>query len=496
MGIFSKPKEVVTTKNFYFGSVEAESENNKGQSLIDYFDDYLDIIPMLYKGRFIFVGRKGVGKSAIAKYIKDKSDNEDDSFAALLKMCDFKKEKLLQQVDDANITIEMIFEWMILVNIVKLIVKSDGGSCTKEFDKLSKFLKRNTGSVDIDKFEISEQIIEKGGNVNFGLLKDCFNFAFRNRFDARTTRAPFYKLIDPLKDIVKKILSYQDIKNKEYWLLFDDLDVDYEIKNDECNNSIISLLRIAKSYNNEILKDSTAKVIVFIRKDIRDILISKYNDSAKLINASEIPINWFTKEDNENNIPLKKLVNKRIELNFKQNNIEYDKDDPWTTLITSQNIKGKTSFKHVLDFTFYRPRDIITFLDKITEAEYKWPIDESNLNKILNGYIITNISEIKSELNIYFTEDERDRLFNDIFKDIANNGSLTYDKLKEKLSNLSFSLQEERVIDILLEYNLLTYMSKNNQLIISYRENEMGTYDKDTLSITLPKCLYHYYKRL
>lgn len=495
MGIFSKLKPVGITKNFYFGSVEAESENNKGQSLIDYFDDYLDVIPKLKKGHFIFVGRKGVGKSAIAKYIKDTSDNADNSFAALLKICDFKKEKLLQKVDDTNITTEIIFEWMILVNIVKLIVKSGGGRYTKEFDRLSKFLQRNTGSVAIDKFEISEQIINQGGNVEFGLLKNYFNFAFRGRFDAKTTKALFYKLIDPLKDIVKKILSYQDTKDKEYWLLFDDLDIDYEIKNEECNDNIISLLRIAKYYNNDILKNSTAKVIVFIRKDIRDIIISKYNDSAKLINANEILINWFNRDNNENNIPLKKLANKRIELNFKKNDLEYDKDDPWKTLITSDPIKGKTSFKYVLDFTFYRPRDIITFLNKISEAEYKLPINESDLKIILMEYINTNISEIKSELNIYFTEEERDKLF-DIFKDIANNGNLSHDKLKEKLSNLSFTLQEDRVIEILFEYNLLAYKSNNNELIISYRENELDTYDRDTLLITLPKCLYHYYKRL
>ena len=110
-------------------------------------------------------------------------------------------------------------------------------------------------------------------------------------------------------------------------------------------------------------------------------------------------------------------------------------------------------------------------------------------------YINTNISEIKSELNIYFTEEERDKLF-DIFKDIANNGNLSHDELKEKLSNLSFTLQEDRVIEILFEYNLLAYKSKNNELIISYRENELDTYDRDALLITLPKCLYHYYKRL
>ena len=66
MRLFSKQKvkKDITTKDFYFGFPEAEGENKKGQSLTDYFEDYLDIISELDKGRFLFIGRKGVGKSA------------------------------------------------------------------------------------------------------------------------------------------------------------------------------------------------------------------------------------------------------------------------------------------------------------------------------------------------------------------------------------------------------------------------------------------------
>ena len=83
---FNTQRKQNSTKGFYFGATEAEAENIEGQDLLEYFDDYLEIIPLIEKGRFIFVGRKGAGKSAIAKYIKDSTENQEDSFADLLKM--------------------------------------------------------------------------------------------------------------------------------------------------------------------------------------------------------------------------------------------------------------------------------------------------------------------------------------------------------------------------------------------------------------------------
>ena len=209
-----------------------------------------------------------------------------------------------------------MFEWLILINIVKLIVKSQAGKYTLEFQKLEKFLERNTGSVEIDKFETNEVFIKTGGEINFEVLTHAFGGIFKKHFDSKTKKAPYYRLITPLKEIVKKILSFDVIKEHEFCLLFDDLDINYSIDNKECNDNIIELLRIARNYNNEVFNVGNAKILVFIRKDINDVIVSRYNDSAKLINSYGIDINWYCNDFNENRVPLKKMANKRIELNF------------------------------------------------------------------------------------------------------------------------------------------------------------------------------------
>ena len=57
MGIFSNNNSTksITTKDFYFGAPEAEGENIRGQSLTDYFEDYLDILGELQN--YLFLGQ-------------------------------------------------------------------------------------------------------------------------------------------------------------------------------------------------------------------------------------------------------------------------------------------------------------------------------------------------------------------------------------------------------------------------------------------------------
>lgn len=496
MGIFSlNSSKTITTKDFYFGAPEAEGENVRGQSLTDYFEDFLYILDELKKGKFIFVGRKGVGKSAIAKFIKDKSDKSEDSFATVLRISDLSTESNIQiqnKTDDLSIE---LFEWLILVNIVKLVVKSDCGKYTKEFEKLRKFLERNTGSVEIDKFQIDENFIKSGGEINFSVLSHAFGGVIGKYFKTKETKAPFYKLIKPLKEILSVILKYPEIKY-EFWLLFDDLDINYEITNESDNKKIIELLRIAKHYNNEVFKDINAKILIFIRDDVRDFIISKYSDSAKIFNSYEIFINWYNHYDEHNN-PLKLMANKRIEINFNKLNLKCDNDDAWNCLFINEysEYPTKNSFKYVLDFTFYRPRDLITFLRMVSEDVYHYPINHSDLKKIINKYISTNIAEIKSELSLFFNENEKNRIFDILFRYISQNSGLNVDTVLKKIKEIGFNNNEE-VLNLLIKYSLLIYQNPQRELFFNYRETQIDNMDKKNFTLFLPKCIYHYYKPL
>lgn len=505
MGIFNsltqnKSQNQNSTRNFYFGATEAEGENVKGSSLLDYFEDYLNVLEQLQIGKFIFTGRKGVGKSAIAKFIKDNSDKSEESFAKILRIKDFELEKNIQISETSENKEKLVFEWLILVNIVRLIVSNECGQYTTEYDKLKKFLKINSGVVNVDEYQIIDGERNKGAEVSFGGLRHIFGGIFKNYFKNNVNKAPFYKLIPPLKEILKIILDYPVNKELEFWLLFDDLDLNFNVKNESDNDKVIELIRIAKYYNNEIFKNNSAKILIFIRDDMRDVLLTKYADSAKIFSTYEIIIDWYNHSllnKNENEMPLKRLANKRIEINFKNNGILYG-SDPWENLFDCESYYyGKSSFKYVLDYTFYRPRDIITFLGRMSNENYKFPISRRDMKTLLKKYISVNITEIKSELKLFFSDLEIDLIFNKLFPFIIENQELTTEELIKSIDNLRFSIESEKILELLSKYSLIILKYFNGKLYFNYRDNiELDGIDKKDLAYTLPKCIYHNYRQI
>jgi hypothetical protein len=511
MGIFEKlinkvERNPKSTRGFYFGASEAEGENIDGQSLTDYFEDYLDILSELKNGKFIFVGRKGVGKSAIAKFIKDSSQNTESSFAKLIRVNDFDLEKNIQiDFDPGSQKEKLIFEWLILVNIVKLIISNKHSQYTKEYDKLQKFLDINSGVVNIDVFEVIESSRNKGGEVSFGNLLHVFGGVFKNYFDVKTTRAEFYKLIPPLRDIVKIILEYPVNKEIEFWILFDDLDVNFNIKSEQDNFKLMELIRISKFYNNEIFNHNNSRILIFLRDDIKNKLAPKYEDSAKIFNTYQIPLFWYDHRlysgNSEDLIPLKKLANKRIELNFKKNGISYG-SDPWQTLFEDENYNGtdfpkKTSFKYILDFTFYRPRDLITFLNTMTSESCEFPLNKRDVKSLLPKYIELNINEIKSELKLFFNDEELRKIFDKLFPYIISSANCKSENVLEFIDSLNLSMGHHTAFEILTNYSLLIYRDAFGTLYFNYREEmSFANINKSELFITLPKCVYHYYKKI
>lgn len=499
MGIFDsvtkRNNRDANTGNLYFGKPEAESEDVKGQGLVEYFDDYLGILSEMQVGKFLFVGRKGTGKSAIAKYVKDMSDKNDNSFACIIRMSDIVIEKIVQQ-DDKEREYALI-EWLVLLNLTKLIVKSGSAKYTREFDKLEKFLERNTGSVDVDQKELIERMTSKKGEVNFDILRHCFGGIIGKSFQNKEQSAPYYKMITPLKEILKWLFETEDVKSREYWILVDDLDVGYKLERESDNEKLMDLIRIVRVYNTEIL-NGNSRILVFIREDICKHIVNKFNDSAKIIQSNNIPINWYlplTEMGNEDETPLKKLADRRIKIAFEKAGISVlPNRSPWDCLIDESSFYNGTSFKYILDYTFYRPRDVVTFLDAVRIGRYPIPLSYNNVKRALKKHIELTINEIKSELSLCFDVNEKNILFNDIFPYVINH-DISLPELEEYIESRSLNREAKDVVNILLEYALVGFKDGRNRYYFNFREHTIPEgADINRYSVRLPKCIFYHYR--
>ena len=67
--------------------MEAEGESNESSSvkLLDVFDDDLGVLDELTSQKFIVIGRKGAGKSALASYIFYMMNNEPTDECSIIK---------------------------------------------------------------------------------------------------------------------------------------------------------------------------------------------------------------------------------------------------------------------------------------------------------------------------------------------------------------------------------------------------------------------------
>lgn len=334
-----------TTKDFCIGVPEAEAEaTTASTNLSIFFVDYLDILNKLKDEKFIVLGRKGTGKSAIGEYILSLANDDANTFCDFIKKQDIDIEKIVQIGKDAGYSIErnLLYRWIILTKFVALFAENQSLACIKGMKHLSDFIKKSRGFIKINNYEIKEVIQEYGLSLNIEYFKRFLSVLGKKNNQYKCERAEFYKLIPDLEDVVIKILK--EDKDNEYILMFDDLDINLNLNNQESIETLTELIRIVKRYNNDIFARNAinAKIIVFLRTDIKKHLIYSA-DMPKIFQSYETELRWYEDifKKVETKLLLRKFINKRIEVNFEQKRFKIkDINDPWTSFVDETTFFG------------------------------------------------------------------------------------------------------------------------------------------------------------
>ncbi len=488
MGVFDRfiqkkasPKSCRTTEGFNIGVAEAEGEaNNSKITLSEVFEDFLDVIDQINNEKFIVLGRKGSGKSAIGEHICNIASSDANIFAKFIRRTEIDIEHIVQIGinEGERIEQEMLFKWVILTQILSLIVQNQNLCNVKDMSNLKKFLDKNRGFVNIEKHEIKEIIHERGINVNLEYFKRFYTALFNKKVAIKEEKAAFFKLIPYLEETISKILI-KDPENS-YILIFDDLDIGY-YKSETDILTLSELLRIAKYYNNEFLgrNQLNSKIVVLLRNDIAKHLC--YNaDTAKIFASYAIELNWYEEmyRTQEDRLKLKQFINKRIACNFEKNGLEYIKDKPWESFVNEQEFVSfdsmgntKSSFKYVIEHTFFRPRDLILFFKDIDRYKFPIPISRSNINNLIGRFANQIMLEIQNELTAVFSEKEINITIN-VLRAYRNKKHFTYESLRTDLENCGLKDNAYNIIDELFFYSLIGNINNHGDVSFKFREKE------------------------
>jgi len=466
----------ITTEGFFIGAAEAEGEaNNTTITLSEVFEDFLDIINQINNEKFIITGRKGSGKSALGEYIYSLANSDANVFSTFVKKSDIDIEQIVQiGIDNGNaFQQELLFKWVILTHLLKLISENQKVTKYGEMKDLKQFLSRNRGFIDIKKNEVKEVIKENGGLINIEYFKRFYTAQFSKKIAIKESKAEFYKLLPYLEESVLAILR-KDTDNN-YILIFDDLDIGYS-KSEKSLLVLCDLLRVAKYYNNEIFgrNELNSKIVILLRNDIVKHL-RFHADTAKIFASYSVELNWYEEayRPQEDSLKLKQFINKRIRINFQKKGIVIKTDKPWESFINENdfipfNSSNKSSFKYIIDHTFFRPRDLILFFKDIDKYKFPIPISRNNINILIGNYSDLMVHEIQNELSALFDSRQIQLIF-EILKQYENKRPFSYSTIVSHLKDVGFIYPEE-VVEELFYYSLIGNMNDNLEVTFKFRE--------------------------
>lgn len=483
-----------TTKGIYLGVPEAEGENRQGQSLLDFFEDYMGILQDIRNEKFVISGRKGAGKSAIVKFFRDNSSEENELYSTTVKNSDVVMEKVLQTASNLGDDIySHLYEWIILTKFVKLILETYDVRTTQEYNALQSFQKKNSGLLNVDEWKLIN--LEKADNrlLNFSPFKSVFKAELGRTIKSNNIKADFIAFIPALREIVMKMLRFQGLERFNFIVLFDDLDINFKLTRPEDKKRILNLIRITRDYNTQYLLGTKSKILVFIRDDVSNHLMGTEADKSKLFSSYETRLNWYNELEDEDNTLLRKFINKRIKLAFDKLGIKCNNEDAWASLIDNtpcEEYNFKTAFKFILDFTYYLPRDLLMVFRDLEKKEYKIPMKPSDVKLLLKEYVVKKKDEITDELVIKFEESSTEiETIIEALRDLSNR---SFNSMKDVLECLNNHGLNENLFSVLLEYNLLVPRDEKGNLYHKYR-NMQWKGDLNSYNFRLPKCLYCYY---
>lgn len=484
----------------FLGAPEAEAEAlpSSKMPLSAVYEDHHNLLASLENEKFIICGRKGSGKSAFAEYVSLIAKNEANIFCKFIRQGEANLEKVVQLGKEAGHGVERenLYVWLILTNILKLFTDNQAVQNNREYQLLSQFLQRNSGYIDIREAEIKELIRKGGFEVSIEYFKRYFSSKHNKSIEIRQEKAPFYKLIPHLKEVVLKVLKSDAERENgnSYLLFFDDLDIAFNAEDKGSIDSIVSLLRVSKEVNNEFFAKNNleSKVVILLRDDIAKSVSAHHSDTAKLFSSYSVHINWYQdeyhKSSPETDLHIRKFINARVSYAFRSQFLSVDSQDPWHGLVedpfasTGQSEGyGKTSFKYILDHTLFRPRDLILFFGPLQKHAYQLPLSKHDVNQLIGRYCDELVSELRNELSCFYSSDQIVTILSVLgqMTSACKSSSLhcmPYEDAAKIISETCNNIDSSVLLEDLFERSMIGNMGANGFVFFKHREPSSDTY--------------------
>ena len=462
-------------KSIRFGDSSAESERSNNPKLLleGFLDTYGYIDEVTSSQKFLIYGQKGAGKSAICSRIELISEkNRYNVKTYTLQRFNYQNFEAMDSHKEApEIRAVRSWETTLHIALLELFSKDEGLKSNSKTNMVNKVI---NGLKEINILPAGDlvSIVKKASKSELKINAKIAEYA-------KETNVEFYtNMYDNLR------LAVHDAKlSKKSIILIDGLD---SIMTDRENQKrTLSALFSAISQINQELKNYgiDAKVAVFCRTDILDTLNGP--DLQKIIDDYSIELDWYPEGALNEDINLIKLLNLRAELSLgcKVNIFEE---------FFSTHIGEKKTFKFVLDYTRYIPRDLIRLMNEI-QKKYKYKMDAIDFFRAINEYSAKYLyGELKNELYGIISEEDIENMF----KLLSAMGTYRTSKVKldSKSKELKITIDLNRVLPLLFNIGVIGNVrvtDAGDRYSFKFRErhSDFNPYDEIVVHLALQNML-------
>lgn len=336
-----------------FGAIDAESEFRA-----DFFVTSTSWDRVRTGERPIIVGRKGTGKTALRFALLDQASGDPLTFARDLTFRDYPWGAHNGVFDpEVSLRSRYLDTWLflMLVELARLAVDQDqqfplSQEGAETSGRLRAFLEKNWGLSRSDHREIFRK---DAYSLSRGLLApEAAGIKLGELEWTKVSRAGLGSQLHDTNERLKGAIAQVLRPDARYYLVFDELDLDFAVDSENYAHSLIGLLLAAHAFH-QWSGGLTARptCVVLLREDIYDAL--EFSDKNKITDSLVERLSWSDAPNAPNG--LKRVIDRRLEVLLA---LPAGVRDPWGRVFSPN---GEGTYEWITRRGYLRPRDLIKF---------------------------------------------------------------------------------------------------------------------------------------
>lgn len=348
--------------------VSAETDDD----LQNYFFKLPEIQEITNSRSWLVLGRKGMGKTAIYEHLRQAETTDLNDFNTIcINFSDYPwpahqlyKESLAGELSAYQKSWRYLFFVKALSQLIEIREKG-GVALNKEMKWARKYIEKVYGNPDPSLTEVIFSKVARLTSISGpGLEVDDFSIdvgeiSFEDIADNKQLQSKLKSNAFTLLGYFEKIFK-DNCGQTKILIALDQLDENWlEGEIGEYSKVLINLVNVCRNIALDTGLSNNLKVVPFLRTDIYHSL--KFNDKNKLFQDSAIVIAWDS--DSLNDMYFER-VKKYAPVEFEIN----DEKKTGNLFEFKFARQGTPAFKYVTRRSFFRPRDVIVYFNKIRDC--------------------------------------------------------------------------------------------------------------------------------